>query len=227
MQSETLSEGSVILTSDQKQGRGYGTNKWESQPGKNLTASFILKPSFIKPQRQFVITQVLSLAVLSFVNHFYDGEKVISIKWPNDIYAGNNKIAGILAENIIMGDKIHTTIAGIGININQLEFSAHLPNPVSLLMLTNRETNPEVALNILYQQIFKWYAFLQNSNITGLKIKYLKNLYRYNLKSRFRTNELGTFDGSITGIDELGRLKIKTNDGKTNLFSFKEVEFLI
>ena len=227
MQSLSLPEGSVIFTSDQKQGRGYGTNKWESQPGKNLTASFILKPSFIKPHRQFVITQVLSLAVLNFIKCFYNGEKVISIKWPNDIYAGNNKIAGILAENIIMGDKIRTTIAGIGININQIKFSTNLTNPVSLFLLTNRQTKPEVALNVLYQQIFKWYAFLQNADIHKLESNYLENLYRYNIKSRFRTNEWGTFDGIITGIDDLGRLKIKTSDNKTNLFSLKEVEFLI
>lgn len=227
MQTEPLPEGAVIITSCQQQGRGYGTNKWESEPGKNLTASFILKPSFIEPYKQFAITQLLSLAVMDSIKYFYKGEKVISIKWPNDIYAGNKKIAGILTENFIMGEKIKYTIAGIGININQVKFSALLPNPVSICLLTNQETKTEVVLNVLYQQIFKWYAHLQHSNPTELEAIYLDNLYRYNIKSTFRTNEKGTFDGIITGIDDLGHLKIKTNDNRTYLFAFKEVEFLV
>ncbi|MFW5759301.1 MAG: biotin--[acetyl-CoA-carboxylase] ligase [Bacteroidota bacterium] len=227
LQSETLPEGSVIFTSDQQQGKGYGNNIWESEPEKNLTASFILKPTFIKPYKQFLLTQLISLATMNVVKHFYKGEKRISIKWPNDIYAGDYKIAGILTENIIMGDKIQTTIAGIGININQVKFSDKLPNPTSLFLLTKQKTKPEVALDLLYQQIFHYYTLLQNSNNSTLELNYLENLYRYNLKSRYKTNELGTFDGIITGIDVLGRLKIKTNDNKTSLFSFKEIEFII
>ena len=128
-----VSEGTIIYTNYQSAGRGQGWNKWESEENKNLLISIILFPSMIKPAEQFLLSMAVSLGICDFLDLY---TTTISIKWPNDIYVNNDKIAGILIENSIMGDLIEHTIAGIGININQSKFLSDAPNPVSLTNLT-------------------------------------------------------------------------------------------
>ena len=109
-------EGTVIYADFQKAGRGQKDNKWESEKGKNLLLSIILYPTSIRPEDQFYLSMAVSLGICDFIDSFFPGSK---IKWPNDIYINDDKIAGILIENSVMGETIESTIAGIGININQ------------------------------------------------------------------------------------------------------------
>ena len=126
-------EGTVITASYQETGRGQPGNSWESEPGKNLLMSVILYPVMVRPADQFVISRMVSLAVFDLVARQTPSAR---IKWPNDIYAGDDKIAGILIENSIMGDTLGSTIAGIGLNVNQTVFTGGAPNPKSLKQLT-------------------------------------------------------------------------------------------
>ena len=119
-----VSEGAVIYTNYQSAGRGQGGNKWESEENKNLLISIVLFPSMISPADQFLLSMAVSLGICDFLDRYISA---ISIKWPNDIYVKNDKIAGILIENSIMGDHIENTIAGIGININQEKFMSDAP----------------------------------------------------------------------------------------------------
>ena len=119
------------------QARGQSGNKWESEDGKNLLISIILYPSIIISCRTVSIFQwQFPLVFVILLSRYISG---CTIKWPNDIYVNNDKIAGILIENSIMGDKIENTIAGIGLNINQNKFSSDAPNPVSLELITGTE----------------------------------------------------------------------------------------
>ncbi|TAL80863.1 MAG: biotin--[acetyl-CoA-carboxylase] ligase, partial [Bacteroidetes bacterium] len=113
LKNEKVPEGSIVYTNYQSAGRGQIGNKWESENGKNLLISIILFPSMIIPVNQFFISMTLSLGICDFLKRHIPS---CSIKWPNDIYVNNDKIAGILIENSIIDNKIENTIAGIGLN---------------------------------------------------------------------------------------------------------------
>ena len=131
-----LTEGDVYLTNNQINGKGLGDNLWESEPSSNITLSLVLQPKFVEPANQFILTQIVSLAIVDTINSYLiskNSKAELKIKWPNDIYIDNCKIAGILFQNYIMGNQISYSIAGIGININQLVFTSGAKNPVSLI----------------------------------------------------------------------------------------------
>ncbi len=150
-------DGQIILAKNQSNGKGQQNNIWESDAGKNITCSIITKPSFVPLEEQFLLSKAISLGVRDFL---LIHTKEVSIKWPNDIYIGDKKIAGILIENIIMGDKMETSVIGIGININQEIFSDNIPNPTSLKMTEKRDFNIEELTNQLALKIDFWYSKL-------------------------------------------------------------------
>ena len=113
-------EGLVVLTRNQTEGRGQRGSHWESEPGKNLTFSTILKPTFLPISRIFDLTIVASLAIVRSLADF--GLESCKIKWPNDIYCRDAKIAGILIENAVRANQIEWAIVGIGLNVNQTKF---------------------------------------------------------------------------------------------------------
>ena len=120
-----LHEGDVIFTLNQESGRGQGVNTWESEAGRNLHLSLILEPNMIHASNQFVLTQMVSLAIVSVINKYVTANSNnpnVKIKWPNNIYVGDKKIAGILFQNYIKGNNIEYSIVGIGINVNQIKF---------------------------------------------------------------------------------------------------------
>ena len=125
---QQLPEGVLVYTSYQTNGRGQLTNVWESEKDKNLLFSMLFTPVWLPVKDQFVLSQAVALGVVRFLNKFQAGFKV---KWPNDIYWNDKKIAGILIENNLQGTVIGSSVVGIGLNINQMEFLSDAPNPVS------------------------------------------------------------------------------------------------
>ena len=91
-------EGTIVITKQQSRGRGQHGNSWESEPGKNLTLSLLLKPNFLAVKQQFYLTMAFSLGVCDFLTERSIGN--VKIKWPNDILVNERKVAGILIENV-------------------------------------------------------------------------------------------------------------------------------
>jgi BirA family transcriptional regulator, biotin operon repressor / biotin---[acetyl-CoA-carboxylase] ligase len=221
-----LPEGSIVICNEQFAGRGYGSNTWESSAGMNVTATWILKPVFLKADKQFALTKAVSLAVKETVNHFYKGNLPVTIKWPNDIYVSDRKIAGILVENNIMGTEIRDCFAGIGLNINQIIFYSDAPNPVSLKMLTRSDFETEACLNVLSENLQKYYYQLREHGPDALNDEYENSLYRLGELSEF-TSMGKNFQGKILGTDSYGRLEIRLKTGEKKVFDFKEISFVI
>jgi BirA family transcriptional regulator, biotin operon repressor / biotin---[acetyl-CoA-carboxylase] ligase len=216
-------EGTIIQTNFQSAGRGQTGNKWESEDGNNLLISIILYPSTVNPSEQFTISMAVSLGICDFVTRF-SGDS--SVKWPNDIYVKNDKIAGILIENSVMGAKIENSIVGIGLNINQISFKSDAPNPVSLKLVTGAdyilpECLAELAsdLDIRYKQVIA-------EEFQLLKDDYASKLYRINEWADF-IDKNGRFEGKIVSVTDSGKLVIERKPGKQTEYSFKEVEFII
>ncbi len=221
---ENPMEGLVIQTENQMAGRGYGENSWESEDGKNLLFSFYLKPDFLAAAQQFYLSMVVSLTLINVLKQV-SAQLEFSIKWPNDIYFGKNKIAGILVENSVQGASISDSIIGVGLNINQESFPNELPNPVSLFQITNRIWDRDKILILLLKEFNKQYDRLQKSDFNRIENHYLVSLFLMNIKSKYIVdNEI--IEGEITGIDKFGRLNI-LSDGALRSFGFKEVEYVI
>jgi len=216
-----LPEGIVFVANSQVDGRGQVSNRWESEPNKNLTFSILLYPDFLEIMKQFEISKTISLGVVDFLKELTDH---VSIKWPNDIYIGAKKAAGILIENSIRIDKISSCIVGIGLNINQQLFVSDAPNPVSLTQLTGLTYNLEEALSQLCQKIDARYHQLRKGDFRQIDEDYIEMLYQLGNWYNY-SDENGDFEGLIIGVDQIGRLMIETRDGIIKKYHFKEVVF--
>ncbi len=223
LQNACLEEGYLLRADFQDDGKGQGNALWESEKGQNLLFSFVLKPNVLKISEQFYITIVVSLALADVVRNFVDGNQV-KIKWPNDIYVSNKKIAGVLIENAIRGDEFEWVVIGVGMNINQGNFESDAPNPVSLFELLEEDIELDKVLSIFESQFARRYAQLQSGDYEGLKYDYLASLYQYKEWKNYRSNNQ-EFRGRIIGIDQYGFLRMETPDGERS-FDIKEVKYL-
>lgn len=223
LKEETYSEGSIITTSFQDSGKGQGNNTWESEKGKNLLCSIVLYPEFLVIDKNFLLSKAVSLGIVKYLKSKTSG---IKIKWPNDIYYQDKKIAGILIENIIKGSSINQSIIGIGLNINQTHFLSNAPNPISLNQITGKVYSIENEIVKLRDCIRDSYEDLKSGKYKEINKLYIENLYRFNKFHSYKI-ENNIFKAKITGIHELGYLQILTEDQEKKEFEFKEIEFII
>ena len=216
-------EGTVVLTYNQKEGRGQRGNSWESEAGKNVLMSIILFPKFLAAENQFMISKIVSLALTDFIQKETDN---VSIKWPNDLYVGDKKIAGILIENSIKGHILCSSVLGIGLNVNQEQFVSNAPNPVSLKKITGKNYDIELFATEIAALVFEYYNKLKEGETKWINSQYFDKLFRKNTWSKFRKEGL-EFEALIKGIGELGQLQLENRDGIVSEYMFKEVEYVI
>lgn len=215
-------EGTIVCAAFQTAGRGQPGNSWESEAGKNLLFSIILYPEFIKPENQFLVSMTVSLGMSDYLNSIFPG---VSIKWPNDIYVKNDKIAGILLESSTMEDRVMYMVAGIGLNVNQVKFTGNAPNPVSMSMITGKEYSTEAVLANLAAFLDKRYSQLNEGRFNEIKQEYTAKLFRSGTWASFRDGR-GSFTGRILSVDMSGGMTVERNDGKKMKYYFKEIEFI-
>lgn len=221
--SEAAEEGTVVLAQYQKKGKGQQGNSWESEYGKNLLMSMVLYPGFLDAGKQFLISKVVSLAIVDFLKTKLSD---VSIKWPNDIYIGKNKVAGILIENSLKGTAMFSTIIGIGLNVNQEFFFSDAPNPVSLKQITGKDYEIEAVAEKLFQNILHWYNKLKENRIAEINSVYESNLFCFGQWSLYSAKG-ETFEARISGIGEFGQLLLEKHDRAITEYMFKEVEFVL
>lgn len=206
----------------QTAGIGQRGNHWESAPGKNLTFSLVLHPAFLPADRQFRLTQALSLALVDFLSTFNIQHSTF-IKWPNDIYVDGHKICGTLVSTRLQGNVIASAVCGIGLNVNQTVFPDWVPNPTSLGLLTGRTFELEPLLHRLLACIDVRYSALR----TGLdpEPEYLAHLMNLGVPARYIYNN-DELEATVTGVDPHGRLLLTASDGRRLSCGMKEIQFL-
>jgi BirA family transcriptional regulator, biotin operon repressor / biotin---[acetyl-CoA-carboxylase] ligase len=222
LKTEDIPEGLVITASCQENGRGQQGNTWESEAGKNLLMSVIIYPSMVNPEEQFLISQMASLAVFDFIRH---ETSEVRIKWPNDIYVKDDKIAGILIESSLMGNSIRSSIIGIGLNLNQKRFSSNIPNPISLGNVTGKLYDVEETAGYLSGVLDHRYRMIRNRESKKISGDYLGALYRCCEWHRYK-DESGEFTGMVEGIRSNGLLIVRRKNGTSRDYSFKEIEYI-
>jgi BirA family biotin operon repressor/biotin-[acetyl-CoA-carboxylase] ligase len=221
LQQPSAHEGIVVITDKQTKGRGQRGNLWITEPGKNLTFSIILKPAFLIPVEQFHLTIAISLGIVDCIKSFF--KLTASIKWPNDIIVGGKKVAGILTENQLRGNKIIHSIVGIGLNVNQE--SLPIATAASLFQMTGKSCDLSLVLNELLEHIESRYIMLRNGRTKELTHDYLKVLY-WKDEEHVYFSKGKRLKGVIKGISKTGKLVVETDHGE-QLFDIKEIEYLV
>lgn len=225
---DTLPADTVVVTHTQTAGRGQRGNTWESEPGKNLTFSILLHPDAVKAHEQFLISRAVSVGIAQSLARFVHGSEEVSIKWPNDIYVESQKIAGILIENSLMGDRITRSIVGIGLNVNQLRFTSDAPNPVSIIHLCGEETPLRPLLEEVVGSILTQIKMLGSAEGREKVCRaYNAMLWRREGFYPYVTAEGEPFEGELVSIGPDGMLTLRDTAGNLRRFAFKEVHFVI
>lgn len=217
-------EGDIILAERQEAGRGQRGHRWESGVGENLTFTIVFEPEFLPPQHQFLISECVALAMCDAMAEFGVEAR---IKWTNDIYVGDKKLSGILIEHKLQGAMFSRTIAGIGLNVNQKEFSCDLPNPISMTQVAGREFDREKVLAVLASALMSRFDQLRAGEWEMLQREYHLRLYRRGEWHWYALPDGERFRGRILGVESTGALRIEMESGEEQAFLFKEVEFVI
>ncbi|MGC6469914.1 MAG: biotin--[acetyl-CoA-carboxylase] ligase [Flavobacteriales bacterium] len=214
---EKIIEGTIVVTEEQIDGRGQRGNEWLSEPKKSLCMSILLYPK-IDILHQFILNKSVSLAVHSCLKRL----GVLSlIKWPNDIFVKEKKIAGILIENTIQNKTITKTIVGIGLNVNNESLIA---TATSLKNTLGVNVSLQIVISVLCEEIEKYY-FLFKNNKDKVSSLYNENLFGKEEMTSF-SQQGNTFEGVIKKVDDYGKLIVEV-DGKNRLYSSGELSFNI
>ncbi len=217
-------EGDWLVAERQRRGRGQRGHTWSSGEGLNLTASLVLEPDFLSVKEQFALSQAVALALCDLLAD-YDIEG--RIKWTNDIYWRDRKVAGILIEHSLSGSSLSRTVVGIGLNINQKEFSPELPNPSSMALASGHLFDREEVEERLYRALMRRYEELREEGSDTFRAAYHARLWQRDRRQDFRLPSGEKFRGIIRGVRPEGDLLVEHPDGSLKSYLFREIEFLV
>jgi len=220
---KALSSGKTIFAFEQFQGRGQAGNTWQSQAEKNLTFSFYLQQGDLAVNRQFDLNMIISLGICDYLSALGLQPQV---KWPNDIIIDGSKIAGVLIENSIRGNKVQESFIGIGLNLNQSHFSNFRTPATSVFIETGhlREIRTEAfkLVDKLQDHIERW-PLRRSSDI---REDYQKIMYARNEFHCFSARDAHRFFGVILGVEPGGHLIVQDEEGRTRTYGYKEIHII-
>ncbi|WP_456421136.1 biotin--[acetyl-CoA-carboxylase] ligase [Lutibacter sp.] len=213
----------VVVANHQTKGRGQLGTSWLSKKGKNLTFSVLIKFKDFKVQNQFYLSMAVSLGILASIKNGISSP--LKIKWPNDILSVNNKVAGILIENILRGNFIKQSVIGVGLNVHQKIFPENIENVTSLKNISGNNYDMDALLRHLIKMIKFYIRYIEKKEFKTLKNLYINSLYNYNKPTMFKDKKGKVFLGKIIDISESGRLVVELENKKTCKFNLKEIKF--
>lgn len=213
----------VVTAGHQTAGRGMGSNRWESEDGRNLLFSMLVRPEGVPAARQFALSMAEALAVKDALDPIA-GE--VTLKWPNDVYWHDRKISGTLIETAISGRLVKDCIFGTGINVNQRVFRSDAPNPVSLRQITGCDTDMNVVLDSVLEAFEGYYAMVLDAEYDRVGRLYHDALYRRTGMHAYSDSD-GRFMASVVRVGHDGRLVLRDDAGRERIYAFKEVSYII
>ncbi len=214
----------VVIAEEQTEGKGMGSNGWESEARQNLTFSLAVDMSFLPAERQFLLSKAVPLGFIEVLDTMLPAEK-LSVKWPNDICFENRKLAGILINSTIKANMMDVSIIGIGLNVNQMQFQDWPTRPISMKQITKKEHDLQALLEQVVEGIINKVELLK-TDPTAIEKEYLQRLYRYRTWADYEVGgkKIRLF---MTGIDPFGRLMTVDETGKEFGFDVKEIRFVV
>ncbi|CAD0008818.1 biotin--[acetyl-CoA-carboxylase] ligase [Flavobacterium chungangense] len=219
---DELDNFTVVTAENQTKGKGQMGSKWESESGKNLIMSVLVKDFLYDNEQVFNISIIVSLAVIKTLKELDIPD--LSIKWPNDIMSYNKKIGGILIENTIKSDGRIVSVVGLGLNVNQVNFE-FLPNASSMAVISgksyDKDVLPELIIEKIQQKIESW-----QTKSTDFWKKYYNTLFRKGVPMPFKNLQNQNFMGIIQGVSSVGKLQVLLEDDSVSEFDIKEIQML-
>lgn len=225
----------TIRTDYQTAGRGQAGNSWESEEGKNLLYSSLLRYDGLKVVEQWRLSMLVAVTWGEVLAKYLPKEQ-LAIKWPNDIYWGDRKLVGILIENSLMGQNVSHSIVGVGVNVNQTDWRSDAPNPISMKQITGDEYNVEQLLD-------DWIAAMKSWEVRTteeIRRRYMQQLYRRTGWHKYVEREVstaptsiannmvtGAFMAELVDITEQGELVLRKENNEEKSYHFKQIRFVI
>lgn len=220
----------IVDTHTQTSGRGQRGNSWESEPGKNISCSILLRPELPHGVTTFDLNRVTSLALFTLLSRHIQPTE-IAIKWPNDLLIGRRKIAGILTENEWLGDRLNYTIVGIGLNVKQTQFGDY--HPVATSLALEGITFPENYEAWHHSMVREIAQLLQQEmkrladDVEALRKLYHQHLYGYQQEQEYQLPSGERFLGTIQQVLPNGLLEIESATRGKEHFAFKEISTIL
>jgi len=214
--------GDAFFAHSQVAGRGQRGKQWWSASGQNIALSVVLEVNKLASSERFRLSATITMGVLDWLNNKVPG--AWTAKWPNDIYHDDRKAGGILIENLMKGGRWSHAVIGIGINMNQHSFPGHLPNPVSLFMLSrNLYTCAEEAVELCGFLEVRWKQLTMGGWLQILE-DYNQRLYGKDRICRIKKDS-AVIPCLIKGVNAQGQLI----GGENNewAFEFGEVSWIV
>ncbi|MEI8073108.1 MAG: biotin--[acetyl-CoA-carboxylase] ligase [Bacteroidota bacterium] len=221
VQANLAAHGAAFFANRQFAGKGQRGKDWISESGSNIILSVVIDPSFLLINQQFALSVMTSLAVFDFFSAYAGSET--KIKWPNDLFWRDRKAAGILIENHLQGNKWQYSVIGIGININQTEFSPLIQQAVSLKQITGKTYQPVELAKEFCQHLEKRFNALKALQISEQLDEYNLHLYKKETSVRFKKDNMA-FTAQVKSVNQTGELILK--DGLQDSFRFGEIVWL-
>jgi len=227
-------EEDEVYTSYQTAGRGQAGNSWESEKGKNLLLSIRLHPHRIEVANQWKICMQVSVALWQVVAEYITDRKMLTIKWPNDLYYEDKKLAGVLIEHQLTGNYIAESIVGIGLNVNQTQWTDSVPNPTSIKAITGKDTSIEELAQTLGKNLLN--IGITSANWESLYMQYLyrrEGVYWWeervvnSLPTMNGNRTDSSFEAEILGITSQGELVLQRRNGEEKKYHFKQIKYIL
>ena len=225
----------TLRTDFQTSGRGQAGNHWESEQGQNLLFSTRLKEIGLAATDQWFINMLVAVALYETLNAKLSTlNSTLTIKWPNDIYYGDKKLAGVLIENRLLGNRIVDSIIGIGLNLNQTKWHSDAPNPISLKQITGEDYDPDDIMNIFLTTLAQLMP-----NMNRIRSDYMQHLYRREGFYWWEEREVSTmptmngtrtdqsFEAQIVDITSQGELVLQTRNQDIKTYHFKQIKYIL
>lgn len=220
--SQEVENLTIITAKTQTNGRGQMGASWDTEEGKNLITSILIKELINNTQKLFELNIAIAISIIEALKKIDIPD--LSIKWPNDIMSGNKKIAGILIENSIKENDI-LSIIGIGLNINQTNFE-NLPKASSLKVITGNEFEIEDILVKIFERIKDNIEKIRSNNSLELWEKYHSLLFKIGKPIVFENENQGKFMGIIQKVNKNGLLEVQLEDESIQTYGIKEITMI-
>ena len=221
---QSLENFTIVTVKHQTKGKGQMGSVWQTEIGKNLTMSILVKQILTSVSEIYSLNIAISISVFEALELL--NVPNLSIKWPNDIMSDTKKIGGILIENSIKSDTTIESIVGIGLNVNQTDFS-NLPNASSLALVTNSEFDLDDLLSKIHFQIMKNCGLILSKQEVILWNKFHEVLFKIGVPMPFEDSNKNRFMGIIQKVSEEGKLEILLENDSLITFGIKEITMLI
>ena len=212
----------AVYADFQTAGRGAGSNKWHSSRGLNILTSICFETGLAAAD-QFVFNLWFATSTRRFLAKYLPE---VLIKWPNDLYVRDRKLAGDLTEHSVSGGRLDFTVAGIGINVNEETFPEGIPNPTSLLLETGSKYHIGTLIDEYLAVLQERRPLLTLEQEAELREEYLSHLYHRDEMHPYLVNGQ-QIDGIIRDIDRFGRLMLEHSNGQLVAYGFKEIAYCL